>query len=337
MPTKHIGGEPEDVADIVLLPGDPLRAKFIAENFLEDSKQFTQVRNILGFTGWYTPRGKTASGETPERVRVSVMGTGMGIPSASIYYTELIRFFGVKKLVRIGTCGVPLSTKAMDAGLYNNESESDAARKNKSVASAGAAVAGARPIRMGDIVVAMGAATDSNHNRLRFGGYDFCAQADFELLEDTVGVLRGGVTGGSSGNYTTDILKNKLEEKGSKFAVSKVFTSDYFYHPEESKVFSLMDKYGYGAIEMEVSALYGCATEWGAQAIALCAVTDEIHPLPASVKDEESGKMRELKAEERWKKLSFKGLSSQEREQNQELLILSALEMAAKNSSRGVY
>ncbi|MEG0977575.1 MAG: purine-nucleoside phosphorylase [Bacilli bacterium] len=89
----HIEAKKEEIAELVLLPGDPLRAKYIAENFLEDAKLINDVRNMLGFTGTY--KGK----------RITVMGSGMGMPSASIYAFELIHFYGVKEIIRIGTCG----------------------------------------------------------------------------------------------------------------------------------------------------------------------------------------------------------------------------------------
>ena len=91
--TAHINAKAGDFAPTVIMPGDPLRAKFIAENFLDTPKQYTSVRNILGFTGTY------------KGVPVSVQGTGMGIPSISIYATELYRFYGVRRIVRVGTCG----------------------------------------------------------------------------------------------------------------------------------------------------------------------------------------------------------------------------------------
>ena len=93
MSTPHNNAEKGDIAKTVLLPGDPLRAKFIAENFLENPVQFNSVRNILGFTGGY------------QGVKVSVMATGMGIPSIGIYSYELIHFYDVKNLIRIGSCG----------------------------------------------------------------------------------------------------------------------------------------------------------------------------------------------------------------------------------------
>lgn len=93
IPTPHISAEQGEIAETILLPGDPLRAKYIAENFLTDVKQFNQTRNMLGYTGMY--QGK----------RVSVMGTGMGCPSIGIYSYELIHFYGCKNLIRVGTAG----------------------------------------------------------------------------------------------------------------------------------------------------------------------------------------------------------------------------------------
>ena len=89
--TAHIAGSVEDFASTVIMPGDPLRAKYIAETYLEDAKLVTDIRNMLGYTGYY--KGQ----------RVSVMGHGMGIPSCSIYVTELIKDFGVKKVIRVGS------------------------------------------------------------------------------------------------------------------------------------------------------------------------------------------------------------------------------------------
>ena len=135
MPTPHISAEPGAFAEAVLLPGDPLRARHIAEQFLDDAREVTAVRNMLGFTGTY--RG----------MPVSVMGTGMGIPSASIYATELVKEYGVRRLVRVGSCG----------GVGEG-------------------------IGLRDVVLAAGACTDSQVNRARYGGQDFAAIADFALL-----------------------------------------------------------------------------------------------------------------------------------------------------------
>ena len=135
MGTAHIGAEKGQIAEKILLPGDPLRAKFIAENFLEDAKCYTSVRGMLGYTGMYL--GK----------RVSVQGTGMGIPSISIYVDELINVYGIKRMIRIGTCG---------------SMQED--------------------VRLRDVVIAMTASTDSAINKIRFGGMDFAPCASPELL-----------------------------------------------------------------------------------------------------------------------------------------------------------
>ncbi len=124
------------IADKVLLPGDPLRAKFIAENYLEDATLHNDVRGMLGYTGKY--KGQL----------VSVQGSGMGMPSFSIYATELIQEFGVKKLIRVGSCG------SMQADLP-----------------------------LGSLVMAMAASSNWGVNKLRFGGADYAPTADFELLQ----------------------------------------------------------------------------------------------------------------------------------------------------------
>ena len=132
----HIGASKEDIAETVLLPGDPLRAKFIAENILKNAVCYNEIRGMYGFTGIY--KGK----------RVSVQGTGMGIPSHLIYVTELIKEYNVKKLIRIGTCG---------------SIQSD--------------------IKIRDIILAMSASTDSSFNTYTFGGRIYAPTANFELLQ----------------------------------------------------------------------------------------------------------------------------------------------------------
>ncbi|HAM79307.1 purine-nucleoside phosphorylase [Ornithinibacillus bavariensis] len=131
----HIGAKNGEIADKILLPGDPLRAKYIAETFLEDVSQYNEVRGMYGFTGTY-------KGE-----RVSVQGTGMGVPSISIYVNELIQSYGVKKLIRVGTCG--------------------AIQKD---------------VKVRDVILAQGATTDSRINQLIFNGIDYAPLADFDLL-----------------------------------------------------------------------------------------------------------------------------------------------------------
>ncbi len=139
IPTPHISAGEGAFAECVLLPGDPLRAKYIAETFLDGAEEVTAVRNMLGFTGSY------------HGMPVSVMGTGMGIPSASIYATELVREYGVRRLVRVGSCG----------GITSD-------------------------VRLRDVVIATGACTDSSVNRTRYAGWDFAAVADFGLVRAAV-------------------------------------------------------------------------------------------------------------------------------------------------------
>jgi len=138
--STHIGAQPGEIAERVLLPGDPLRAQWIAERFLDDAKCYSTVRNMFGFTGTY--RG------TP----VSVQGSGMGMPSASIYTHELLNEYGVRSLIRVGSCG-----------------------------------ALAPDLRLRDLVAAIGASTDSAMNRQRFDGLvDFAPVANFGLLRSAV-------------------------------------------------------------------------------------------------------------------------------------------------------
>jgi purine-nucleoside phosphorylase len=143
--STHIGAEPGQIASRVLLPGDPLRAKWIAETYLEDASCYSTVRNMLGFTGRY------------QGVEVSVQGTGMGMPSASIYAHELITEYGVRTLIRVGSCG-----------------------------------ALAESLGLRDVIAAIGASTDSAMNRMRFDGLiDYAPVADFGLLRTAVDVAEG--------------------------------------------------------------------------------------------------------------------------------------------------
>jgi purine-nucleoside phosphorylase len=132
----HIGAERGQIAPTVLLPGDPMRAKHFAETMLEDVICFNRVRGMLGFTGTY--HGK----------RISVMGSGMGVPSISIYVNELINDYGVKTLMRVGTCGALVPD-----------------------------------LNVGDVVLAMASSTNSQINKLKFNGMDFAPTASFELLK----------------------------------------------------------------------------------------------------------------------------------------------------------
>lgn len=140
--STHISAEPGAIADVVLLPGDPLRAQWIAQRFLDDVEQYNAVRNMFGFTGMYKGR------------RVSVQGSGMGMPSISIYATELFVDYGVQTAIRVGTCG------------------------------------GLGVTRLRDVVIAMAASTDSNVNRRAMGDLDYAPCADFALLESAVQAAR---------------------------------------------------------------------------------------------------------------------------------------------------
>ncbi len=203
----HISAKKGEVAETVLMPGDPLRAKYFAETFLKDIQQFNNVRGMLGFTG------------TWEGKRVSVMGSGMGIPSLSIYVNELLEFYGVKKIIRVGTCG------SMQPGM-----------------------------KIGDLVLAMSASTDSNVNRLRFGGTDYAATANFDLL---VKAYNAAIT-------LTD-----------RVFVGGVISGDLFYSDDKSW-HEVWVRYGILAAEMEAAGLYTLAAKYKAQALAIMTVSDTI-------------------------------------------------------------
>lgn len=165
MATPHISADEGAFAEAILLPGDPLRAKHIADNFLDGAELVTSVRNVLGYTG--THDGK----------RVSVMGTGMGIPSASIYAWELIEHYGVERLVRVGSCG----------GIGSD-------------------------VSIRDVIIATGACTDSSVNRARYGGWDFSAIADFHLAKAAVEAAEEGGFDVRVGNvHSADLFYNPVE------------------------------------------------------------------------------------------------------------------------------
>ena len=225
MPTPHISAAPGDFADVCLLPGDPLRARFIAERFLEDAAMVTAVRNMEGYTGTY--RGR----------RVSVLGTGMGIPSTLIYVTELIQSYGVTSLIRVGTAG----------GI-------------------------ATDLDLRDLVVVSGASTDSNANRVRFGGFDFAAIADFGL---------------------TRILVETAERRETTVRVGGIVSSDQFYHPRP-EFLSLTRSMGILAVEMEAAGLFAAAAEHGVAAAAILAVTDMVEGDEGLSSDERERTLDEL-------------------------------------------
>ena len=204
----HIGAKKGEIADTILLPGDPLRAKYIAETFLEGVNQYNEVRGMLGFTGIY--KGK----------EVSVQGTGMGVPSISIYANELINEYDVQKLIRVGTCG--------------------AIQKD---------------VKVRDVILAQGATTDSQTNRLVFGAINYAPLADFDLLKKAY---------------------DASTEKGLNVRVGNIFTSDTFYRDNAKEVNELLAKYKVLGIEMESSALYTLAAKFNRQALSILTVSDHI-------------------------------------------------------------
>ena len=212
-PTPHINAAPEDFAKTVLLPGDPQRAKFIAENFLTDARLVNNVRGIQGYTGTF------------EGVPVSVMASGMGMPSIGIYSYELYNIFGVENILRVGS-----------AGSMNEQ------------------------VHLRDIVLGMGACTNSAYATQYGLPGTFAPIADFSLLETAVGLAR---------------------EKGLPFHVGNLLSSDTYYTDEshlspEQRSTPLWGGMGVLAVEMEAAALYMNAAKCGKKALAICTVSDHL-------------------------------------------------------------
>lgn len=225
MSTKHMNAAAGDFAATVLMPGDPLRAKYVAESYLDGARRVTDVRNMWGYTGEYKGRP------------ISVMAHGMGIPSASIYATELIEAYGAKRLLRVGSCGTSHPA-----------------------------------VKLRDIVIGMGASTDSNVNRMRFGGYDFAAIASFDLLQKSVAAARA---------------------LGVRYHVGNLFSADLFYTPDPG-MFETMARYGVYGIEMEAAGIYAIAAEHGVEALAICTVSDDIPSGDALSSDERATTFDEM-------------------------------------------
>lgn len=205
--TPHIEAARGDFAATVLMPGDPLRAQALASKHLEDVQQVNSVRNMLGFTGRFKGRP------------VSIMGSGMGMASISIYAHELFDYYGVKQIIRIGTCG----------GLLPD-------------------------MQVGDLVLASAASTDSSMNRQRFNGWDFSANADFELLRR---------------------VSEKAGQASLKVRTGNVFSTDWFYHPD-AEFIDKLQKMGMLALDMETAALYALAQQHGTRALTILSVSDVI-------------------------------------------------------------
>ena len=225
MGTKHMNAAPGDFAETVLMPGDPLRAQYIADTYMDNVRRVTDVRNMWGFTGEY--KGHP----------VSVMAHGMGIPSASIYCHELIVDYGVKRVIRVGSCGT---------------SHPD--------------------VKLRDIVIGMGASTDSSVNRMRFGGYDLAALASFDLVKKAVAAA---------------------EQQNVRFHVGNLFSADLFYTPDPD-MFETMAKYNVYGIEMEAAGIYPIAAENDAEALAICTVSDDIPTGKALTTDERATTFDEM-------------------------------------------
>lgn len=196
----HIGAKQGQIAESILLPGDPLRAKYIAETYLEDVECYNEVRGMLGFTGTY--KGK----------RISVQGTGMGVPSISIYITELMNEYGVQNLIRVGTCG--------------------ALQKD---------------IRVRDVILAMSSSTDSAVNKIRFNGIDYSPTASFDLLKtaydyaqaEKLPVKVGGV-------FTADTFYNEDKAAVQKYADYQILAIEM----ETTALYTLAAKYNRKALSI---------------------------------------------------------------------------------------
>ena len=205
--TPHIKAAPEDFAKTVLMPGDPLRSKFVAETFLENARLVNNVRGIQGYTGTY--RG----------VPVSVMASGMGMPSIGIYSYELFNFFGVENIIRIGSAG----------GLSDD-------------------------IQLRDIIIGMGACTNSCYQEQYGLGGNFAPIADYTLLRRAV---------------------EEAETLGVRYRVGNLLSSDIFYHADPS-FNDGWRRMGVLGVEMEAAALYMNAAAAGKRALAVCTVSDHI-------------------------------------------------------------
>ena len=205
--TPHIKAAPSDFAKTVLMPGDPLRSKFVAETFLENAKLVNNVRGVQGYTGTY------------KGVPITVMASGMGMPSIGIYSYELYNCFGVENIIRIGS-----------AGAINEK------------------------VNLRDVIIGMGACTNSCYQDQYNLNGKFAPIADFELLSHAV---------------------NAAKELGVNYHVGNILSSDIFYHadPNFNDGWSKMGVLG---IEMEAAALYMNAAAFGKRALAICTVSDHI-------------------------------------------------------------
>ena len=236
-PSASIVAEENDIAKVVLMPGDPLRAKYVAEHYLENPVCFNTVRNMLGYTGTY--KGK----------KISVMGHGMGVPSVGIYSYELYNFFGVESIIRIGSAG----------GIGDD-------------------------VKVRDVVIAMGASTNSHFvDQYQFPG-QLCATADYGMLRDAVAAA---------------------EKLGVRADVGQVFTADQFYNAN-SQAAETYRKFGILAVEMEAAGLYWTAQYLGKKALAILTISDHIftgEALSAEDRQDSFHEMMEIALETAWKSI----------------------------------
>ncbi len=224
-PTPHINAKPEDFAKTVLMPGDPLRSKFIAENFLENPVLVNNVRGVQGYTGTY------------KGTRVSVMASGMGMPSIGIYSYELYNFFGVENIMRIGSAG-SLS----------------------------------KDIKIRDIVVAMGACTNSDYARQFNLPGTLAPIADYTLLKEAI---------------------KSCENANARFHVGNVVSSDTFYDADPT-VNDRWASMGVMAVEMEAAALYMNAIKARKRALAILTISDNIVTGEATTAEERQNSFTQM-------------------------------------------
>ena len=225
MATPHINARPEDFAKTVLMPGDPLRAKFIAENFLSEAKLINNVRGIQGYTGLW--RGE----------RVSVMASGMGMPSIGIYSYELYNFFGVENIMRIGSIG----------GMSER-------------------------VKVRDIIIGMGACTNSNY------AAQYNLQGTYAPIAD-YGMMKVAI--------------EEAEKLGASYVVGNILSSDMFYNADPD-VTEHWRRLGVLGVEMEAAALYMNAAYAGKRALAICTVSDHLLTGEATTAEERQNSFTEM-------------------------------------------
>lgn len=206
-PTPHIDGTPEDFGKTVLMPGDPLRAQYIAKNYLTGARLVNNVRGIQGYTGTY------------KDTKVSVMASGMGMPSMGIYSYELYHFFGVENIMRVGSAG----------SLHKD-------------------------VHIRDIVIGMGASTNSRYAHQYGLPGSFAPIASYEMMREAIAAC---------------------DRRGIRYHVGGLLSSDTFYDDDADALNKWM-KMGVMAVEMEAAALYMNAARCGKNALAICTVSDHI-------------------------------------------------------------